>query len=132
MTKAGKQYLTAVRRTLHCDRAQKRRLLAVLRDRVETYTQQSPQADFDTLSDTFGAPQSLDADYFTTRDDAALTRALSRRRVLLGVFFAVLLAALLLWGTMIVSLWHEGHTNVNGTVTAELVDGTLSQQEGAQ
>lgn len=132
MNKQGKQYLTAVGRALPCDRAQKKMLLAELQDRVEEFTAQSPQADYDALCNAFGAPQTLAADYVGTQGDAALTRALSRRRVLLTVFAAVLLAALLLWGSMVLSLWREGHANVNGTVTEELIDGALPEQGGAQ
>ena len=131
MNKDAKRYLRAVGKALRCSRAQKRALLDELRGRVQEFVTQSPQADFDALRAAFGAPETLAADYFGTQGDAALTRALSRRRVLLTVFVAVLLAALLLWGGMVFSLWREGHANVNGTVTDVLIDGTLPEQEAA-
>ncbi len=129
MTKAGKQYLTAVRRTLRSNRAQKRQLLSDLRTRIEEFTQQSPHANYDALCGVFGAPQALADAYLETECGAVLSRRVARKRTVLAAVIAALLAALLLWGGMVWSLWREGHANLNGTVQDVLVDGTVVELE---
>ena len=114
MNKAVNQYLKAIDRALRCDQRTKKAVLATLQSRIAETDAAEEAWSFDMLCNRFGAPQALAESYLELTEPAASQNAAKHRRGILIAAGAVLLAALLLWGVMLLSLYLEGRKNVGG------------------
>ena len=114
MNKAVNQYLKAIDRALRCDRRTKKAVLATLQSRIAETDAAEEAWSFERLCNRFGAPQALTESYLELTEPAASQNAAKHRRGILIAAGAVLLAALLLWGVMLLSLYLEGRKNVGG------------------
>ena len=114
MNKAVSQYLKAIDRALRCDRQTKKSVLATLQSRIAETDAAEEAWSFDRLCERFGAPQALAESYLELTESAAPKNAAKHRRGILIAAGTVLLAALLLWGAVMLSLYLEGRKNVGG------------------
>lgn len=91
-----RRYLAQVRRALRCPRKERQALLSRLRADLAEYAAQQPALSFDDLTEQFGSPAQLAADYLETLDPAELKRfqsAAVRRIWAAAAGFCLLLAA---------------------------------------
>ena len=123
MTKAIKQYLKAIERRLSCDRQTKKAYLAALQSRIAETEAAEEAYSYEALCARFGAPDALADRLMETLSPAQLKRAMSQKRTALLAAGIALLAALLVWGILMLSLYLEGRKNVNG-FTVDVLSGS--------
>ena len=98
---ALRRYYRAVRGWLPGSRKLRAQVVTQLRDSVESYLVQEPDASFDMLRKHFGNPQAIAASYVDNADTAELLWTLRIRRRVVTTITAAIAVALILWGGVI-------------------------------
>ena len=103
-------YLKKVKKELRCPAKRKRAFLAELEAGLREFAQELPDLTIDQLIDAFGTPQKQAQDFMETLDAKEIKKAFTWKQVVvLGV-----IAALLIWLGVVVTLWIDGHNDING------------------
>ena len=118
-------YYSSIRSWLPCPRKMKRIILSDIRENVEFYLEENPDATIAQIQNHFGNPQQIAASYVSDLDMTKLLRDLRlRKRIFTAVITAVsaaLIAALLLWGWGITRSIEETHNESNGYFVEQIV-----------
>ena len=118
-------YYSSIRSWLPCPRKMKRIILSDIRENVEFYLEENPDATIARIQNHFGNPQQIAASYVSDLDMTKLLRDLRlRKRIFTAVITAVsaaLIAALLLWGWGVGQSIIETRNESNGYFVEEIV-----------
>lgn len=91
---AGKQYIHEIKKVLPCNSTQKKRYIASLRDSIQMYLLEHPDATLDDLYSAFGAPNSIVADYLYNADAMDISKKISKKKLLIvGLVIIAVIAA---------------------------------------
>lgn len=94
---AAKRYIRSVSDTLSCSRKAKKQIVSRIRDGVEDYLLQNPDADFEMIQAHFGTPQEIAASYVDEQDASGLLKKISIKKKVLVVVASVMAAIFLMW-----------------------------------
>lgn len=94
---AAKRYIRSVSDTLSCSRKAKKQIVSRIRDGVEDYLLQNPDADFEMIQMHFGTPQEIAASYVNEQDAAGLLKKMSIKKKVLVIVAGVMATILLMW-----------------------------------
>lgn len=118
-------YYSSIRSWLPCPRKMKRIILSDIRENVEFYLEENPDATIAQIQSHFGNPQQIAASYVSDLDMTKLLRDLRlRKRIFTAVITAVsaaLIAALLLWGWGVGQSIIETRNESNGYFVEDIV-----------
>lgn len=96
-----RRYCRDVRSWLPGSRQLRKQVTTQLRDSVESYLEQEPNADFSQVRSHFGEPQAIAAAYVDNANTVDLLLALRVRRRVVATVTAVASAALVLWASVV-------------------------------
>lgn len=94
---AAKCYIRSVSGALSCTGNMKKRIVSQIRDSVEEYMQENPNADLAMVQAHFGTPQEIAASYVDEQDRSVLLKKLSIRKRILAIVAGVMAVILLMW-----------------------------------
>ena len=94
---AAKRYIRSVSNTLACSGKAKKRILSQIRDSVDDYLIQNPDADFEMIEMHFGTPQEIAASYVNEQDASMLLKKMGIKKKILVVVASVMAAFVLIW-----------------------------------
>ena len=94
-----KEYLSDIKKRLYCDRKTKSRFLRDLGENIDNYLSDIPDADFKSVVDHFGTPESI-AEEFAAQTDTDLLKKAKNNKNLKWVLIAVLTAIALFIGVI--------------------------------
>ena len=118
-------YYSSIRSWLPCPRKMKRIILSDIRENVEFYLEENPDATIAQIQSHFGNAQQIAASYVSDLDMTKLLRDLRlRKRIFTAVITAVsaaLIAALLLWGWGVGQSIIETRNESNGYFVEDIV-----------
>lgn len=115
MDNAGKKrYMRQVRSCLPCNGKKKRKLLDRLREELDGYLAENPEAGMEELRQRFGEPRQIAASYVAEMDMPELLRSLRFRRRIVSIAAAVAIGILLMWAAVVTTALVEHRKSVNG------------------
>ena len=117
---AAKRYICSVSDTLSCSGKTKRRIVSQIRDSVEDYLLQNPDADFDMIQTHFGTPQEIAASYVNEQDASLLLKKMSIKKKVLVIVAGVMAVVLLIWIGYIGWAAHRAEKTIDRFVTVEV------------
>lgn len=109
-----RRYYRDIRSYLPCSRKQKRRILDEIRERVNIYLEECPEADYDQIEARFGTPQTIAAAYVDDMNTSELLTALGIRRKFVTAVIVGVLALSLIWGIAVSIAYVQAHSVWNG------------------
>lgn len=105
---AARRYLRNVKDWLPCSGKLKREIMARIKNVLDDYLAEHPDADFAELSHRFGLPEQIAASYVEDMDTGGLLRNLRIRRRIVGIVTCAALIAVTLWaGTVTYAIIHN-------------------------
>lgn len=106
--RAARRYLRNVRDWLPCSGKLKREIMARIKNVLDDYLAEHPEADFAELSRRFGLPEQIAASYVEDMDTEELLRNLRIRRRIVGIVTCTALIVITLWaGTVTYAIIHN-------------------------
>ena len=108
--KVVNKYIKALSKQIVYPGKKKKKYLSEIKMDLLNSTESNPDADYELLCENFGSPESLAKEFMDNVDPAEYKKAVSKKRVLL---IAVIIA-IAIWAVFILSLWIEGHKQING------------------
>lgn len=106
--RAARRYLRNVKDWLPCSGKLKREIMARIKNVLNDYLAEHPDADFAELSHRFGLPKQIAASYVEDMDTEELLRNLRIRRRIVGIVACVALIVVTLWaGTVTYVIIHN-------------------------
>lgn len=127
---AARRYLWEVGRCLPCARKEKLRILKLIRDTLDDYLYENPNAGYDGIKARLGEPQQIAASCVEGKEPEELLRDLEIKR---KVFGAVVIAAAMLvaiWLGYLAFCFQEVKKDTNGYMVVEIIEGTESLEGG--
>lgn len=114
---ALKQYYRSIRGELPCSWGQRSRILRQIRESVDNYLEENPDADFAAIEAHFGNAQTIASSYIDAQDAPELLRKMRIKKRVITIIAAAMAVVLLIWGVAVV--WaivdtenrNDGHTN---------------------
>lgn len=114
---AMKQYYRSIRGELPCSWGQRNRILRQIRESVNNYLEENPDADFAAIEAHFGNAQTIASSYIDTQDAPELLRRMRIKKRVIAVIAGAMAVVLLIWGAAVV--WaaldaadrHDGRTD---------------------
>ena len=95
--RAARRYLRNVNDWLPCAGKLKREIMARIKNVLDDYLAEHPDADFSELSHRFGLPKQIAASYVEDMDTEELLRNLRIRRRIVGIVTCTALIVVTLW-----------------------------------
>lgn len=106
--RAARRYLRNVKDWLPCSGKLKREIMARIKNVLDDYLAEHPDADFAELSHRFGLPKQIAASYVEDMDTEELLRNLRIRRRIVGIVTCAALIVITLWaGTVTYVIIHN-------------------------
>lgn len=93
-----------------CAKKQKSDFLKELKEQIEEYIENSPEADIDEIKSVFGSPEEIAAGFSAELSQTEIRKKLGIRKIII----AAVLAALLIWGVFAVISLIDVHTEAHG------------------
>ena len=103
-------YFKKVDAQLLCDRKSKIVFLTDLKNDIDEFVQQEPDADFENIVSAFGTPQEIAESFLKNADIANIKKKMNVKKILL---FAVL-AVVLIYVIFVVASFLDVHTEAHG------------------
>lgn len=94
---AAKRYIRTISDALSCSGKTKKRIVSQIRDSVDDYMLQNPDADFEMIQTHFGTPQEIAASYVDEQDASRLLKKMSIKKKVLVIVAGVMATILLMW-----------------------------------
>lgn len=113
---ALRRYYRTIRSYLPCTAKQKKRILDEIRERVNAYLEEYPEAGFAQIEARFGTPQTIAAAYVDDMDTPELLNVLRIRRKIVTAVASGVIAVILIWGIAVSVAYVEAHSQWNGYV----------------
>lgn len=112
---ALKQYYRNIRSELPCSWGQRNRILRQIRESVDNYLEENPDADFAAIEAHFGNAQTIASSYIDVQDAPELLRKMRIKKRVIAIVAGAMAVVLLIWGAAVV--WaaldakgaHDGH-----------------------
>ena len=115
---ALKRYIRSISNALPCSGKVKKQIVSQIRESIDGYLLENPEADLATLQAHFGTPQEIAASYVNEQDPSALLHKMSiKKKVLVIVAGAVAFILLtwigtVLWGIADARVMTEGRVEI--------------------
>lgn len=90
-------YCRRVRRALPCTRKQKAAITRKVRDSIEAFLEETPDADFEQVRGRFGEPETIAMAYIEDMGGKDILRSLQIRRKCFAAVAGALVLALTIW-----------------------------------
>ena len=97
-----RRYYRQISAILPCEKRMKAEILSQLRESVEQFRTQNPDADFSAVQAHFGSPEQIAASYVDNQDADALIKKLRIKRRVITAVAAALTAIVLMWGAAVI------------------------------
>lgn len=94
---AAKHYIRSVSDVLSCTGKAKNQIVSRIRDGVEDYLLQNPDADFEMIQTHFGTPQEIASSYVNEQDTSILLKKMGIKKKILVIVASVMAAFILIW-----------------------------------
>lgn len=118
--RAARRYLRNVKDWLPCSGKLKREIMARIKNVLDDYLAEHPDADFAELSHRFGLPKQIAASYVEDMDTEELLRNLRIRRRIVGIVTGTALIVIALWiGTVTYAIIHNESFSYGYVVVGE-------------
>ena len=91
------KYYHEVRSSLPCKHAEKRKILSDLKQNINAYITEDPDASLYEITDQFGTPGQITASYLEEMDQDKLVSNLRIKRKIFGIFVATVAFVLILF-----------------------------------
>ena len=95
---------------LVCDRKKQKAFLTELKNDVEEFVHQEPQADFDAVVCAFGSPAEIAESFLKTADITAIKKKMNVKKIIL----LALLAVVAVYVIFVVASFIDVHTEAHG------------------
>lgn len=105
-----KNYYLNIDRLILCDRRQKKEFLCQLKENVEEYLADSPEATLEDIEKVFGTPESIGGSFLENADSEKIKKQLQLKRVLI----IAALIALIIYALFAVLSLIDVHTEAHG------------------
>ena len=100
---ALKRYYRNIRKDLPCSYKMKKRIMQQIRESVDQFLEQNPDADFDAVQLHFGEPQTIALSYIEDQDAPELLRRMRIRKKVLAIVAGTMALVLAVW--MVAMAW---------------------------
>lgn len=100
---ALKRYYRNIRKDLPCSYKMKKRIMQQIRESVDQFLEQNPDADFDAVQLHFGEPQTIALSYIEDQDAPELLRRMRIRKKVLAIVAGTMALVLAVW--MVAMVW---------------------------
>ena len=94
---ALKRYIRSISDALPCSVRAKTQIVSQIRESIDDYLQENPEADFAAVQAHFGTPQEIAASYVDDQDTATLLHKMSIKKKVLVIVAGVMAAIFLMW-----------------------------------
>ncbi len=102
--KLAKKYIRRVSLKMPIIGARKKQFLATLRDEVDEYLAENPQADYPQLEARFGTPEDISADFIVQMPSWEINRRFRIRNRIIAIFAVIALLIAIIWSALMVYL----------------------------
>ena len=114
---ALKRYYRNIRKDLPCSYKMKKRIMQQIRESVDQFLEQNPDADVDAVQLHFGEPQTIALSYIEDQDAPELLRKMRIKKKVLAIIVAAMSLILAIW--LLATAWAiadakrttDGHTS---------------------
>jgi hypothetical protein len=112
---ALKQYYRSIRSELPCNWGQRNRILRQIRESVDNYLEENPDADFAAIEAHFGNAQTIASSYIDVQDAPELLRKMRIKKRVTAIIVGAVAVVLLIWGAAVVwAMIDVGDSNDGG------------------
>ena len=109
---ALKQYYRSIRGELPCSWGQRSRILRQIRESVDNYLEENPDADFAAIEAHFGNAQTIASSYIDAQDAPELLRKMRIKKRVIAMIAGAMAVVLLIWGAAVIWAIYD-HSNTN-------------------
>lgn len=99
---ALKQYYRNIRSELACSWGQRNRILRQIRESVDNYLEENPDADFAAIEAHFGNAQTIASSYIDVQDAPELLRKMRIKKRVIAIIAGAMAVVLLIWGAAVI------------------------------
>lgn len=99
---ALKQYYCSIRNELPCSWSLRRKILWQIRESVDNYLKENPEADIATIEERFGNARTIAASYIDAQDAPELLRKLRIKKRVIVIIAGAVAAILLIWSAAVI------------------------------
>lgn len=117
---AVKRYIGSVSNALSCSGKTKKRIISQIRDGVEDYLLQNPDADCEMIQTHFGTPQEIAASYVNEQDECQLLKKMSIKKKVLVIVAGVMASIFLMWIGFVVWETSRAQKATDGNIVSEV------------
>lgn len=111
---ALKQYYRSIRGELPCSWGQRSRILRQIRENVDNYLEENPDADFAAIEAHFGNAQAIASSYIDAQDAPELLRKMRIKKRVIAIVAGAMAVVLLIWGVAVVWAMVEAKGSYDG------------------
>ncbi len=105
-----KNYYSQIERLLFCDRKKKKEFLCQLKENVEDFLSDMPEATMEDIKKAFGTPESICGSFIENTDSVKIKKQIQLKKVLIiSVIIALIIYALFVVASLI-----DVHTEAHG------------------
>ncbi len=119
-------YCKQVEALLLCDRKNKKAFLAELKNDIDEFLQQEPEADFTDVLTAFGAPEEIAESFLKNADITSIKKKLNVKKIVLFT----LLIAMVVYIIFVVASFIDVHTESHGYYEEGILQTGLLLTEG--
>lgn len=119
--RAIKRYERKIRGLLPCTFKMKSKIAHQIRDNIDDYLAENPDAEFEQIVAQFGAPETIAAAYIESTGTADILKSLQMRKRILAIAAAIAAAVLLSWAGIVT--WTAVRADQNTVQSLHFEDG---------
>ena len=119
-----KRYIRSISNALPCSGKTKKQIVSQIRESIDGYLLENPEADLATLQAHFGTPQQIASSYVDSQETSALLRKMRTRKYILSIFAGVMAIFLLIWSGVV--FWKTVDTQKSASGQVEFILGSDS------
>ena len=94
---ALKRYIRSISDALPCSMRTKKQIVSQIRESIDDYLKEKPEADLTMVQAHFGTPLEIAASYVNEQDTSALLHKMSIKKKVLVIVAGVMTAIFLMW-----------------------------------
>lgn len=111
-----KQYYRQIQRALPCNGNYKKRLIRELKESVDSYLKEHPDADIKAVETRFGSPEQIAAACSTEMDTSEIVNNYRLRKWIITIVAAAAAVALALWITALITASMDAADDAGGYI----------------
>ncbi len=105
-----KKYYSRVSKTVFCSRKQKKEFIQQLKENVEEYVADTPDATIEDIKNSFGTPETIAESFMVNTDSAKIKKQIQIKKMI----FIALIVALGIYALFVVLSLIDVHTEAHG------------------